>query len=78
MQQLSIFGGEPVVVEQVWAAPLEAAPAAAGSAGAGVPAAGWRQHMRTAWDVNPRLALALLDRCARPAATNSLLWGRSL
>ncbi|KAK9840723.1 hypothetical protein WJX81_000166 [Elliptochloris bilobata] len=52
----------------VWTAPLEAAPATAAGGGAGVSAAEWRQHMRTAWGVDPRLALALLDRLPGAAA----------
>ena len=49
---------------QVWADPLKPPPPAGGGGGAAVTAAGWRAHMRTAWDFDPRLALALLDRRA--------------
>ncbi len=56
---------------QVWADPLKTPPPAGGGGGAAVTAAGWRTHMRTAWDFDPRLALALLDRRARHCAPRS-------
>ena len=29
-----------------------------------VPSSAWQQHAETAWTIDPRIALALLDRCS--------------
>jgi hypothetical protein len=59
---------------QTWAQPLQAGTPHAGAAG---PA--WREHVQTAWAVNPTIALALLDRycvCMRTPehCSTDLLW----
>ena len=52
---------------ETWAKPLEP-----GASSASAADAAWKQRVNTAWTINPRLGLALLDRSVITLALRSL------
>ena len=52
---------------ETWAKPLEP-----GASSASTADAAWKQRVNTAWTIDPRLGLALLDRSATALALRSL------
>ena len=58
---------------ETWAKPLEPSASSASAADAA-----WKQRVNTAWTINPRLGLAVLDRHAIALALHSSKSGRAL